>query len=52
MFYVGLNSNSKMSRLTRPTTTTTTIKTSPHLGTHQDSEHDEEEGYISSSEGI
>lgn len=49
---VGLNANGKMSRHTNPSMTTTTISPSGHLpANHSDEEHDEEEGYLSSSEG-
>ena len=49
---VGLNTNGKMSRHTNPSMTTTTISPSGHLpANHSDEEHDEEEGYLSSSEG-
>ena len=49
---VGLNSNGKMSRHTNPSMTTTTISSTGHLpGNHDDEDHDDEEGYLSSSEG-
>ena len=48
---VGLNSSRKMSSLTHPTTTTTTIKTSHNSGAN-DGSHSEDNEYISSSEGI
>ena len=48
---VGLNSSRKMSSLTHPTTTTTTIKT-PNLSGANDGNHSEDNEYISSSEGI
>ena len=49
---VGLNSNGKMSRHTNPSMTTTTISSTGHLpANHNEEEQDDEEGYLSTSEG-